>query len=146
MASTADSAQFWQIGQSWLCYVACPFHTLFARISCNTFLESLNHTGETCVVFMSGVWKFIKINLRALCSVIRGHNKKHITFLFLTLIKQAFLVDPKTYRGLNQPIIFFELLRPNFYAASPNMVSNETWHLFTTLETLSNILWTVIFS
>ena len=44
LATTADSAQFWRIGQNWLYYLARPFHTLFARISCNTLLESLKHT------------------------------------------------------------------------------------------------------
>ena len=47
LASTADSAQFWRIGENWPCYSARPFHALFARISCNTFLESLKHTDQT---------------------------------------------------------------------------------------------------
>ena len=55
LASTADSAQFWQIGQNWPCYSAQPFHALFARISCNTFLESLKHTDQPWVGFVSGV-------------------------------------------------------------------------------------------
>ena len=39
LTSTADSTQFWRIGQNWLCYLAQPFHPLFAKISSNTFLE-----------------------------------------------------------------------------------------------------------
>ena len=41
LASTADPAQFWQIGQNWPCYLARPFHIIFARISRNTFFKSL---------------------------------------------------------------------------------------------------------
>ena len=33
---------------------ARPFHALFARKSCNTFLESLKHTDQPCIVFVSG--------------------------------------------------------------------------------------------
>ena len=66
LASTADSAQFWWIGQNWLCYSARPFHALFATISCNTFLESLKHTGQPYVGFVDGVWNFNRIKLRAL--------------------------------------------------------------------------------
>ena len=54
LGSTANSAQFWRIGQNWRCYLARPFHALFARISCNTFLESLKQTDQPLVVFVSG--------------------------------------------------------------------------------------------
>ena len=53
-ASTADSVKFWQIGQNWQCYLARPFHALFARISCNTFLESLKHADQPWVGFVDG--------------------------------------------------------------------------------------------
>ena len=67
LASTADSAQFWRIGQNWLCYLAWPFHALFARILCNTFLESLKHTNQPWVVFVSWAWNFIKNGFSLLC-------------------------------------------------------------------------------
>ena len=54
LASTADSAQFWQIGQNWLCYLEQPFHVLFAWISCDTFLESLKHANQPWVGFVDG--------------------------------------------------------------------------------------------
>ena len=66
LASTADSAQFWRIGQNWPCYTARPFHALFARISCYTFLESLKHTDQPWVGFVTGVWHFIKNGLSLL--------------------------------------------------------------------------------
>ena len=46
LASTAVSAQFLQSGQNWLCYLAQPFHALFAMISSDIFLESLKHTDQ----------------------------------------------------------------------------------------------------
>ena len=49
LARTADPAQIWRNGQNWPCYLAQPFHALFARISCNTFLESLKHTDQPWV-------------------------------------------------------------------------------------------------
>ena len=70
LTSTADSAQFWRIGQNWLCYLAWPFHALFSRISCNTFLESLKHTDQPWVVFVSGAWNSIKNCLSLLCRII----------------------------------------------------------------------------
>ena len=54
LASTAHSVQFLQISQNWPCYLAQPFHALFARISCNTFLEFLKHTDQPWVDFVSG--------------------------------------------------------------------------------------------
>ena len=63
LASTADSAQLLQIGQNWLCYLARPFNALFARISCDTFLESLKHTDQPLVGFVSGpVESFFNFN------------------------------------------------------------------------------------
>ena len=70
LASPANSTQLWRIGQYWPCYLAWPFHALFAWISCNKFLESLKHTGQSYVVIMDGVWNFIRIDLRALCRVL----------------------------------------------------------------------------
>ena len=67
LASTAESAQFWQIGQNWSCYPAWSFYALFARISCNTFLESLRHIDQPWVGFVSGAWNFIKNCLSLLC-------------------------------------------------------------------------------
>ena len=60
LASTAHLAQFLQISQNWPCYLAQPFHALFARISCNTFLGSLKHTDQPWVGFVYGAWNFIK--------------------------------------------------------------------------------------
>ena len=42
-------------------------HALFARISCNTFLESLKHTDQPWVVFVAGTWNLIKNCLSLLC-------------------------------------------------------------------------------
>ena len=66
LASTADSAQFWRIGQNWPCYLARPFHALFARISCNTFLESLKHANQPWVGFVAGSWVWTKYNCSSL--------------------------------------------------------------------------------
>ena len=63
LGSTAHSAWFWRIGQNWPCYSARPFHALLARISCNVFLESLKHTDQSWMVFVSGAWNFIKNGL-----------------------------------------------------------------------------------
>ena len=52
--STANPAQFWRIGKNWPCYLARPFHALFTRISCNTFLESLSHADQPWVGFVAG--------------------------------------------------------------------------------------------
>ena len=66
LASTADSAQFWRIGQNWPCYLARPSHALFARISCNTVLESLKHTDQSWVGSVSGAWNLTKHGLSLL--------------------------------------------------------------------------------
>ena len=55
---TANSARFTKIGQNRQCQLARPFHALFARISCYTFLESLRHTDQPLVVLVSGTWNF----------------------------------------------------------------------------------------
>ena len=55
LGSTAYSAQFGQIGINWSYNLSQPFHALFARILCNTFLESLKHTGEPYVGFVDGI-------------------------------------------------------------------------------------------
>ena len=54
LASTADSAHFWQIGQNWPFKLARPFYALFARISCNTFLEFLKHADQPWISFVAG--------------------------------------------------------------------------------------------
>ena len=66
LASTANSAQFWRIGQNWPCYLARPFHALFARISCNTFLESLKFADQRWVGFVPSFWLCTKF----CCSVL----------------------------------------------------------------------------
>ena len=55
LAITADPAQIWRIGQNRLCQLAWPFQALVARISCNTFLESLRHTDLHIVDFVDDV-------------------------------------------------------------------------------------------
>ena len=67
LSSTANSGRFAKIGQNWQCQLAGPFHALFARISCNTFLESLKHTDQPWVVFVSRASNFIKNGLNILC-------------------------------------------------------------------------------
>ena len=52
-AVLASIAQFWQIGQNWPCYLAQPFHALFSKILCNTFLESLKHADQPRVGFVA---------------------------------------------------------------------------------------------
>ena len=86
LASTADSAQFWRIGQNWPCYLARPFHALFARISCNTFLEPLKHTDQPWVFFVSGVCNFIK-NGFSLLWAIYGYVVRYciLTFRIATI-------------------------------------------------------------
>ena len=54
LTSTANSGRFAKIGQNRQWQLARPFHALFPRISCNTFLESLKHTYQPWVVFVSG--------------------------------------------------------------------------------------------
>ena len=54
LASTADPAQIHQISQNWPCYLARPFHALFAGISCNKFFESLKHADQPWVGFVNG--------------------------------------------------------------------------------------------
>ena len=61
--------------------LAVPHNTalprLFARISCNTFLESLKHTDQPWVVFVSGAWNFIKNCLNLLCYVSSAGYEVH---------------------------------------------------------------------
>ena len=40
--------------------LAWPFHALFARISYNTFFESLKHTDQPWVGFISGTHNLLK--------------------------------------------------------------------------------------
>ena len=48
--------------QKWL----GPFHALFARISCNTCLESLKHPDQPWVGFVAGFWLWTKFYCSAL--------------------------------------------------------------------------------
>ena len=49
-------------GQSrlkWLCFLAQPFYAFQSKISCKTYLESLNHTRSPCLGPNNGLWYFI---------------------------------------------------------------------------------------
>ena len=48
--STANSVRFTKIGQNRQWQLARPFHALFSRISCNTYLESLKHADQPQVI------------------------------------------------------------------------------------------------
>ena len=71
LSSTANSGPFAKIGQDRHCQLARSFHALFARISCNIFLESLEHTDQNTdqpwVPFVLGAKKSIKSHLSLLC-------------------------------------------------------------------------------
>ena len=60
LVSTADFGRFAKIGQNRLCLLARPLYALVARISCNTFLESLNHTDQPYVDFFDFMWNLIQ--------------------------------------------------------------------------------------
>ena len=66
--------------QNWLWYLAQPFHALFARISCNTFLESMKHIDQPWVGFVSGAWHFIKNCLAAYCVQIKWSEHDYMIF------------------------------------------------------------------
>ena len=109
LASTADSAQFWQIGQNWPCYLAQPLHALFARISCNTFLESLKHTDQPWVGFVSGAWSFIKNCLSLLCIACTGpfsaRGTLFLNYLYLLLFSGSY-PHVHTFKQLRKALFY----------------------------------------
>ena len=50
----AHFGRFAKIWQNWQCQLAWPFHALYARISCKTFLESMKHADKPGVGFADG--------------------------------------------------------------------------------------------
>ena len=83
LAMIADSAHFWSIGQNWLCYLAHPFHALFGRISCNTYLESLKHADQSWVGFVAGFWLYFKLYCSALWRAFKGLEKYKNSWLLV---------------------------------------------------------------
>ena len=87
-------ALFWRIGQNWLCYLAGPFHALFARISCDTFLESLKHTSFN--------WK-IKIYQFYLLSFEVSHNWDVLcTFMLFLTYTVIFFLNIRAHSSLDK--------------------------------------------
>ena len=54
LASTANSGRFAKSGQNRQSQLVRPSYILFARISCNTYLESLKHADQPWVSFVAG--------------------------------------------------------------------------------------------
>ena len=128
----------------WPCYPARPFRALFARISCNTFLESLKHTDQPWVVFVSGAWISIKNGLSLLCWAIISKDLIAI-FNFIAPFR-AKIKTLKTWREVELwDLEFLQIIFPALYCQK-NIVKNSTLHVhLILLMTIKNI-WSREFS
>ena len=107
LASNAASAQFWRIGWNWLCYLAWPFDALFARISCNTYLESLKHVDQPWVGFVAGFWLCTKFYCSALWHGILRKERSLFPTLTLSLDLKHPLKKARRSKGAQGERIFW---------------------------------------
>ena len=121
-----------------LALTIAPWGTIFSR-TLRTGIRFMVSTAH--YIF----WCFCRSCCWTWCCSCHIGKSKYLDITVLTLIRPGFSVYLKTGKGWISPSDFLSFYVLIFYPNQLNMVSNESWHLFPTIESLKTILCSVDF-